>query len=78
MLVNACQRMKGVPVHLCYRTRDINERMAFLADSSCLLMRQLEVLRTARFCDLFITQLESSQRSRDNNLRLHRHESQGE
>lgn len=40
--VNACQRMKGVPVHLCYRARDVNERMAFLADSSCLFVRQLE------------------------------------
>lgn len=37
--VNACQRMKGVPVHLCYRARDVNERMAFLTDSSCLFVK---------------------------------------
>jgi len=30
MLVNACQRMKGVPVRLCYRARNVNERMVFL------------------------------------------------
>lgn len=39
--------MKGVPVHLCYRARVVNERMAFLAGPS-LFVRQLGALCTAR------------------------------